>query len=429
MIKSLFVLLLVSLFCMPHGAAAQAVPVRLAKSDSGWELMRGGEPYFIKGGGGQTQWSTLVEMGGNSVRTWDAENAQTVLDSAHKHGVTVMLGLWMQHERHGFDYSDEEAVARQLEKFTAIVKKYKDHPALLMWAVGNEVDLFYSNLRVWDAVQDVAAMIQKTDPHHPTTTITAGLDPREVTLIKEKAPAIDIYGINTYGAIDRVASELESYGWERPYIIAEWGPNGHWEVDTTTWGAPLEQSSTSKAKSYARAYSAIAKDKQQCLGSYVFLWGQKQEVTSTWYGLFTEWGARTEPLDQIQKDWSGRWPENRAPTIAKPLQLNGRTTGADIRLTQGEKYRASISFRDAENDSLQIFWRVYPESEAESEGGDYQPPIPEVKGVVEKQSEKSCVLHAAMKPGAYRLFAYATDPSGKTAYANIPFFVYQPENQ
>ena len=37
-------------------------------------------------------------------------------------------------------------VTAQLESFKNDILKYKDHPALLMWAVGNEVDLFYKIL-------------------------------------------------------------------------------------------------------------------------------------------------------------------------------------------------------------------------------------------------------------------------------------------
>ena len=29
-----------------------------------------------------------------------------------------------------------------------------------MWAVGNEMDLFYKNFKVWNAVEDIAAMIK-----------------------------------------------------------------------------------------------------------------------------------------------------------------------------------------------------------------------------------------------------------------------------
>ena len=50
--------------------------------------------------------------------------------------------------------------------------KIKDHPALLMWAVGNEVDLFYKNFRVWNAVEDISKMIKKHDSNHPIMTVT-----------------------------------------------------------------------------------------------------------------------------------------------------------------------------------------------------------------------------------------------------------------
>lgn len=116
--------------------------------------------------------------------------------------MTVMLGLWVQHERHGFDYDNESKVKAQLDYFTEVVKTYKDHPALLLWGVGNEVDLFYSNTKVWNAIEDIAAMIHQIDPNHPTSTVTAGLDPAEVRLIMANAPSIDIYGINTYGDIE-----------------------------------------------------------------------------------------------------------------------------------------------------------------------------------------------------------------------------------
>jgi hypothetical protein len=59
----------------------------------------------------------LKAAGGNTIRTWGLENAQEILDEAQRNGVMVMMGLWVQHERHGFDYNDEVAIKKQLETF------------------------------------------------------------------------------------------------------------------------------------------------------------------------------------------------------------------------------------------------------------------------------------------------------------------------
>ena len=73
--------------------------------------MRGGKPYYVNGAGGSVHMDQIVALGGNSLRTWGLEDAVRILDDAQKHGLTVMMGLWLQHERHGFDYSNADRVA------------------------------------------------------------------------------------------------------------------------------------------------------------------------------------------------------------------------------------------------------------------------------------------------------------------------------
>ena len=102
---------------------SQAIKVEVVQKDGQWQLTRGGDPYYIKGAGGDTHLDELVAAGGNSIRTWSADGAQEVLDRAHAHGLTVMFGLWVQHERHGYDYDNEAANRAQLDYFTSVVKK------------------------------------------------------------------------------------------------------------------------------------------------------------------------------------------------------------------------------------------------------------------------------------------------------------------
>ncbi|MFM9983882.1 MAG: glycoside hydrolase family 2 TIM barrel-domain containing protein [Flavobacteriales bacterium] len=405
-------------------ANSQVVPVSVQQDANGnWQLMRNGEPYYVRGGGGDTQLDKLVEIGGNSIRTWSTDNAMEVLDEAHKHGLTVMMGLWVQHERHGFDYNNEEKIALQLAGFREVVMKLKDHPALLLWGVGNEVDLFYTNTNVWKAVNDIAAMIHEVDPNHPTCTVTAGLDKEEVRLIKANAPAIDIYGINTYGDLKGVKQGIRDAGWQGPYLITEWGPNGHWEVEKTKWSAPVEQSSTEKADSYESRYrDFIGGDMEKCMGSYVFLWGQKQETTSTWYGLFSESGESCEALDRLEVLWTGKTPSNSCPVL-ESLIINGMKKGDNITVIAENTFEVSTTARDADQDNLRFDWLIVPESTDIKSGGDVESAPKSIRGSVVSKKGGNAKLRAPAKEGAYRIFLFIRDGHNHYAYANVPVYV------
>ena len=138
---------IITVFIISFSNYAQENKVEIIKINNNWKLLRNGIPYYIKGAGCEDlkYFKHLADAGGNSIRTWSPDNGREVLDKAHELGLTVMMGLWAGQERQGFDYDNESAVKTQLNYFKSVVKKYKDHPALLLWGVGNEVDLFYTN--------------------------------------------------------------------------------------------------------------------------------------------------------------------------------------------------------------------------------------------------------------------------------------------
>src|SRR4029078_2943967 len=170
---------------------SNAIKVEVRKADSSSQLYRAGQPYFVKGAGGSGYPDRIAAYGGNSIRTWGTRGAQKVLDTAQKYGLTVLLGLEPGSERHGFNYDDTAAVRKQLDRLRVEVLKYKDHPALLAWGIGNELNLQYKNVKVWDAVNDISKMIHSIDPNHPTCTVLAGVNKGLVDNIKERTPDID----------------------------------------------------------------------------------------------------------------------------------------------------------------------------------------------------------------------------------------------
>lgn len=400
-----------------------AIKVEVKMTGDTYQLYRNGQPYFIKGAGGTGYMDRIAAYGGNSVRTWGTKDAAQILDSAQKHGLTVLLGLSVVPERHGFNYDDAAAVKKQFDRVKADVIKFKDHPALLAWGIGNELNLSYKNPKVWDAVNEVAKMIHKEDPNHPASTVLAGINKREIDYIKTNAPAIDILSINTYGGLATLPEQVVAVGWKGPYMVTEWGPTGHWECLQTSWKAPIEETSSEKAAVYKSRYAySVERDKKNCLGSYVFLWGQKQERTPTWYGVFTESGEESEVVDVMQYLWSGTYPKNKAPHIYT-FNLDGKKAVNSIQLKAGAKYQALVDAIDPDNDQLTYHYELLPEATNVGEGGDHEDRPTSVSLGLENLKNNQVSITAPDKKGAYRLFVYVKDGHNNVATANIPFYV------
>jgi hypothetical protein len=402
--------------------------VELKKESYGFQLYVDGEPFYIKGAGFEGRDpSSVAKFGGNTIRTWRAGDqfitGQEKLDAAHADGLMVILGLDIARERHGFDYDDEEAVKQQLEAIRQQVLKYKDHPAMLAWGIGNELNLRYSNKKVWDAVNEISEMIKELDPNHLTTTMLAGARAEDIQAVVERCPSLDFLSIQLYGSIVNLPDYIARSGYQGAYAVTEWGVTGHWEVPRTAWGRPIEENSHVKAMAYKERYEkVIASDAYHCIGSTVFLWGQKQERTPTWYGMFLESGEKTESVDAMQYVWTGKWPENRAPQM-KHFLMNGQTAYDNVYLNASESIETEVHATDPDGDNLTYFFEILPEVplDKQSDGGDFEP-RPET--IFSKESkENTVIITAPEKSGEYRLFVYVFDGNNSAATANIPFFV------
>jgi hypothetical protein len=398
------------------------VKAGIVAGDGGFTLLRGGKPYFIKGAGGTNYMDRLAKYGGNSIRTWGSEKGGEVLDKAYKMGLTVTMGLDVARERHGFNYDDTIAVNQQLARLRLEVRKYRNHPALLAWGIGNELNLEYKNPKVWDAVNDIAKMIHQEDPDHLVTTMLAGINKKEVDYIKARCPGLDLLSVQVYGGLAKVPQQIRATGWNGPYMVTEWGPTGHWESLQTPWKASIEETSSEKAAVYKSRYEASVKQDKHCIGSYVFLWGQKQERTPTWYGLFTEKGEESEVVDVMQYLWTGKWPANRAPHLDSVL-LDHKKAKDMIYLQPNQTYPVSVFAHDPDQDKLVARWELLPESTDLKNGGDRESRPVAIPSSVTGGTLDKTLLKTPGKEGAYRLFLYLSDGHNKVATANVPFYV------
>jgi hypothetical protein len=393
-----------------------------------YQLQVDGMPYFANGVGGSEKLELLKKLGGNTIRTWGVDQLEStvkgkpLLDYAHEVGLKVVAGLWVEHERHGFDYTDRRQIKDQRKKIRNAVKKYKNHPALLVWGLGNEMEdptLNRENRLVLKEVNELAKIVKREDPHHPVMTVIAGLGKNKAIHVQKNCPEIDILGINSYAGATQVASDLAAQGWKKPFMLTEFGPFGHWEVQKTSWDAPIEPTSEEKARSYLEAHQRVVSEGEgKCLGTFAFYWGEKQECTATWFGMFLSTGEFLGTIDAMTYAWSGSYPNNRSP------QLQSLKSPAALEIiTPGSPQTAQVEAADPDGDKLNYRWIVVAESNDKKHGGDLERRPPSFPELIQSTNANEVAFNAPEKSGAYRLFVYVTDNQNNAATANFPFYV------
>ncbi len=408
------------------GCAAQSpvksdvvAKVEVRQAAGRWQLYVNRQPFFIKGAGGEGSLAKLKAGGGNSIRTWGVDRLPSVLDQAQKQGLTVCVGIWFHHEhdKEGFDYSQPEMVKAQLEQVRRTVLRFKDHPAVLLWGLGNEMEgEAGEKVEIWNAIQAAAKLTKELDPSHPTMTVIAEIGGQKVAGIHKYCPDIDIIGINSYGGGPSVAERYAKLNGTKPYIVTEFGPVGPWETGKTSWGAPYEPTSTEKAASYLKTYEGSIANQPLCLGSYAFLWGQKQETTATWFGMFLKAGEKLQGADTMTELWSGTPPASRCPVI-RQLKIRARPEFAP-----GAVFSVDLEAADPSGRPLQVRWVVQPEQTKKLTAGAEEQPLPELTDSIVRGDGRSAEVRAPQAPGGYRLFAYVRNGVG-AAVANVPFQV------
>ena len=402
--------------------------VSVVKNDNQFQLMVNDKPFFIHGVGGTHRLAELHDLGGNSIRTWGIESlSETVdgkplLDRAQDLGLMVTAGIWVRHQAPDFNYDDARAVQNQRDIVRKDVQTYKNSPVLLIWGLGNETEgptSDGSDVRIWKELNVLAGIVKEEDPNHPVMTVIAGAGGVKIKNLLAYCPNIDILGVNAYASASGVGKAVTGQGWTKPFILTEFGPSGQWEVPKTSWGAPIEVTANEKAASYYATQTMVMEDsKNICLGSYAFLWGDKQEATSTWYGMFLKSGERLPQADAMSFAWTGNWPPNRCPKL-KSLT----TSVTEKTVAPGTPANAMADATDPGGAPLQYEWSVVDENKVVGIGGQAEPVPAAHPECITGPQDKTLAFTTPSTPGAYRLFLTIRNGKGGATTANVPFLV------
>ncbi len=360
--KIVFVLTGLSFFLINLTIAKTVVK----KEGDAWKLYVDNKPFEVKGvtfGGDVTRASVGKELrdlkflGVNTIRIWGTnENTGILLDSANAYGIKVMVGIWMRHGRPGmegddsFNYLKDAKGMEDMYKYAMeTVNKYKSHPGVLYFGVGNEVFLNIGSDEEKKAyatfLERICSDIKKADPDHPIVSVEAwtfGLK-----WWKALTPSIDIYGINVYGGgANQLPDEFKKEGIDKPYVITEYGVNGEWEAKEDKNGLKVEPGDQQKYDVIAKGYNDWIKSKPACLGVYVFHYERGHNFGAVW--LLFYYNNNFRPAYWATREaFTGKKPINNIPAITSFVL-------PDTTFPTGTWVPVKLAVKDLENDSLTI---------------------------------------------------------------------------
>lgn len=402
--------------------------LEIRKTGDGHKLYIDGRETYIKGVGGAYRLDIASESGANAFRTWggNVEEVKKNLALASENRMYVMQGIGMTKD--SAQYYDDTYKDKMRAEVRLLAETFKNDTSLLAWGIGNEIELGNANVAAaWQFVEELAQLIKSIDKRHLVSTVIS-YNPKALDSIAMYAPTLDYVGINVYGPMDKVGEVVDQSAYKGAFMITEWGPTGWWETATTEWKAPIEQTSEEKRQVYEERYTQYISQNPRCLGSFVFLWGQKEERTPTWFSMFVEdkvdkfplRGEKTPMVEAMQRVWTGREPTETAPVI-EGMTINDKHAIDNIRIEAGVPFVANVAVTDKEDDRLTYVWEILKEATVLGFGGSYEP-RPERYGEVVTSDVNSygTTIHI---PGEYRLYGYVLDNTGFVSTVNVPFQV------
>lgn len=244
----------------------------------GTQLFMNDEPFYIQGvcwnpvGKGDVHpggldFAGFVEMdaklmqdaGINTIRTYEPITDTAVLDVLYEHGVYVINTV--------YPYG-----GNSVKSVETHVEKVKDHPAILMWCLGNEWN--YNGLYVGDSlnqstkkINEAAALIKAMDSVHPITTVYGNI-PSGTTI--KQMPDIDIWGLNVYSGLS-FGSTFSSWSrrTDKPMYMAEYGADA-WNARTDSLDLEAQAEATQVLTLSLMDYSSVDNPEGVCLGGTIF---------------------------------------------------------------------------------------------------------------------------------------------------------------
>jgi hypothetical protein len=381
----------------------------LLKTPAGYELRRNGKPFFVKGAGApKERLAELARYGANSGRTWGVgADSQAYLDEAQKRGIAVTIGFWMR-RNDGFSYRDPKQLDEQAAEFRKWVRTYRSHPALLMWAVGNEVELGGEQPEIWLQTERLAKIAKEEDPGRPVMAVVADMWPEKMDALLKYCPTLDLLGVNSYTGLPTLRERMVR--WTKPYLVTEFAFTQLTKNDSFPFVSFIEPGSRAKAASVESAYrKQILAEPGRILGSYFFYWSAASTGTSGLHSPFLSTGEALESVPTMARLWRGRAISNRWPVLR--VDTKPREVGA------GSWLGLAVSSRDPDGDAVTTRWELLSNEPSKRFVGDFEQKMSGFgRGMV---AGGRLSVKLPIEKGEYRLLLVARDGRGAATTESV----------
>jgi GT2 family glycosyltransferase len=210
----------------------------------------------------ERDFAQMAANGINAVRTYTLP-PRWLLDVAYEHGLFVMVGMWWEQN---VAFLDGRGRVKSIEEKVRIaVRSCAGHPAVLCYAIGNEITSsivrWYGRHRIQGFLKRLYRAAKEEDPQGLVTYVNF---PSAEYL---QLPFLDFVAFNVYlesqERFESYLARLQNIAGDRPLVMAEMG------LDSRTHG-PAKQAETLDWQ----VHSSFAGG---CVGAFVFAW------TDKWY--------------------------------------------------------------------------------------------------------------------------------------------------
>jgi len=275
----------------------------------------------------------MQQAGINAVRTYEPITERAVLDALWARGI------WVVNSVYSWGKAPPDSVIK-------IVDAVKDHPAILMWTIGNEWN--YNGLYVGmnraqclARIGEIARLVRQADSAHPIASIYGGLGQLDDAIAR--LPEIDVWAINSYrglsfGNLFNTYASLSG----KPMFFGEYGADA-WNANIGREDEQSQADATTALTQEIMAASAV-REAGVCLGGFVFefcdeWWkdgGGSPSVHDTG-GIAP--GGGPHPDKTFNEEWWGLVNLDRSPRLAfqayKAISLPGPQGSPGLQVLQG----------------------------------------------------------------------------------------------